>query len=186
MKTKITLSLFLLATLLLSACGAEATRHTVRRGFNRWSLHIGRDDSRRPIGCEHTYRHNSAHFHDRAYGYARTDRHRNSIILIHTNITRTQMKKIIFALPIVLTLLMSACSSAAPATEISDPAASSTLVADLVNQNLTASAPIATQMPSETGAIELNATYENAVSIEMQLLLGTIKLEGTELAVTTE
>ncbi len=96
------------------------------------------------------------------------------------------MKKIIFALPIVLTLLMSACSSAVSATEISDPAAPSTPVADLVNQNLTASAPIVTQMPSETGTIELNTTYENAVSVEMQLLLGTLKLEGTELAVTTE
>ena len=96
------------------------------------------------------------------------------------------MKKIIFALPIVLTLFMSACSSAASATEISDPAAASTLVADLVNQNLTASAPIATQTSSATVTIELNTTYENAVSVEMQLLLGTIKLEGTELAVTTE
>lgn len=96
------------------------------------------------------------------------------------------MKKIIFAISIILLLLLSACSSAAPTTEISDPSASSTLIANLANQNLTASAPVTTQTPSETGTIELNTTYENAVTIEMQLLLGTLKLEGTELAVTTE
>lgn len=96
------------------------------------------------------------------------------------------MKKIILTIPIVLMLFLNACSSAAPSTESSDPAASSTLVADMVNQNLTASAPITAQTSSEAETVQLTTDYTNAVSTEMQLLLGSIKLEGTEQAITAE
>ena len=96
------------------------------------------------------------------------------------------MKKIIFIIPIVLLLLISACSNSAPATENSDPSASSTLVADLVNQNLTASAPVAPQPSQEAETVQLTTDYTDAVSTEMQLLLGSMKLEGTEQAVTAE
>ena len=96
------------------------------------------------------------------------------------------MKKIIFIIPIVLLLLISACSNSAPATENSDPSASSTLVADLVNQNLTASAPVAPQPSPEVETVQLTTDYTDAVSTEMQLLLGIMKLEGTEQAITAE
>lgn len=96
------------------------------------------------------------------------------------------MKKIIFTFAGILALTMSACSNAVPVTESTSPAESSTLVADLVNQQLTVSVPSATQTPIASATVELTTDYENAVSIETQLLLGTIKLEGTESTVTTE
>lgn len=96
------------------------------------------------------------------------------------------MKKIIFAIPVMLVLFLSACSSAAPATESNASSASSTQVTDLVNQSLTASAPVATQVSTNTGTVVLSTAYDNAVSVEMQLLLGSIKLEGTDLKVTEE
>jgi hypothetical protein len=39
---------------------------------------------------------------------------------------------------------------------------------------------------SAPAAVELNTTYENAVSIEQQLMVGAFKLEGTNLAVSKE
>lgn len=96
------------------------------------------------------------------------------------------MKKIIFTIPIMLVLFLSACSSAAPATESSDSSASSTQVTDLVNQSLTASAPVVAQVSTNTGTVGLSTAYDNAVSVEMQLLLGSIKLEGTDLKITKE
>lgn len=96
------------------------------------------------------------------------------------------MKKIIPAISIILLLLLSACSSTASATESSDSSASSTLVADLVNQNLTASAPVAPQPTAEAETVQLTTDYPDAVSTEMQLLLGSMKLEGTAQAITAE
>lgn len=96
------------------------------------------------------------------------------------------MKKIIPASSIILLLLLSACSSTASATESSDSSASSTLVADLVNQNLTASAPVAPQASPEVETVQLTTDYTDSVSTEMQLLLGSIKLEGTAQAITAE
>lgn len=87
---------------------------------------------------------------------------------------------------IALTLFLSGCAGAAPVTKDADSAASSTLVADLVNQNLTASAPTAVQPPPQAASVQLTTDYAGAVSIEMQLLLGSIKLEGTALAITKE
>jgi len=94
------------------------------------------------------------------------------------------MKKIMLFMPIIL--FLNACSGAAPATESIETAATATLAADFVSQNLTVSAPVVTPTNNQTGTVELTTTYENTVSIEMQLLLGTIKLEGTELAVTKD
>jgi hypothetical protein len=86
------------------------------------------------------------------------------------------MKKIILFIPVIL--FLGACAGAAPVTV--------TLTADLADQNLTESAPVGTPTNNETGTVELTTTHENAASIEMQLLLGTIKLEGTELAITKD
>ena len=55
------------------------------------------------------------------------------------------------------------------------------------------SAPVIVSAPTETAAtqivsatVELNTTYDNAIPIEQQLILGTFKLEGTNLAVSKE
>ena len=42
----------------------------------------------------------------------------------------------------------------------------------------------ATATPAAASAVTLNTSYSNAVSIELQLLVGTFKLQGTKLAVT--
>ena len=96
------------------------------------------------------------------------------------------MKNKIFPVLLALTLVLSACSSAPSATENASPSESSTMVADFVNQSLTQSAPVATEEAAGVNSIELTADYENAASVELQLLLGTLKFEGTTLAVTTE
>jgi hypothetical protein len=83
-------------------------------------------------------------------------------------------KKLSVALSLVtLTVfLLGACAPAAPiAVATSAPVAEVAAVA---------------QDTSTSAAVELNATYENAVSIEQQLILGTFKLEGTDLAVSKE
>lgn len=60
-------------------------------------------------------------------------------------------------------------------------------MADLVNQNLTQSAPVATEAtPIITDSAVLTAEFENAASVELQLILGTLKLEGTAQAITKE
>jgi hypothetical protein len=96
------------------------------------------------------------------------------------------MKKITFTLLIFLTLLLNACASTPPATE-----AAAKPIVESVSQKPAAAAPAAdAQKPApaqvQTGSGELNTNYENAVPVTMQLLLGTFKLEGTELAVTAE
>lgn len=96
------------------------------------------------------------------------------------------MEKILLTLPIILGLFLGACSSEASATETSDPAASSTLAADLINQNLTTPVTAAVQPPPQADSVQLTTNYTDAVSIEMQLLLGSIKLERTALAITKE
>jgi hypothetical protein len=95
------------------------------------------------------------------------------------------MQKITSTLLAILLLTLSACATTPPAGLDSDESA--TQIAEIVSQNLTAAVPptvAATTTSSST--IELNTTYENAVSVEMQLLLGAFKLDGTENAVTKE
>src|SRR5687768_16117275 len=87
------------------------------------------------------------------------------------------MKRIILFTPIIL--FLSACAGAT--TESIETAALS-LTEDSVSQNT----PVGTPANNEMGIVELTTAYENAVSIEMQLVLGTIKLEGTELAITKD
>lgn len=96
------------------------------------------------------------------------------------------MKNKLLPILLVFTLLLSACSTASSVPENASASESSTLVADLVNQSMTQSAPIATETSEVVNSIELTTEYENAASVELQLLLGTLKLEGTTLAITTE
>jgi hypothetical protein len=99
------------------------------------------------------------------------------------------MQKIISILLAILLLSLSACATAPKQPAEPDSASAATQIAGLVNQELTAAAPptiVATSTPSTSTRPELNTTYENAVSVEMQLLLGIFKLEGTKNAVTKE
>jgi len=91
------------------------------------------------------------------------------------------MKRIIFFSLILMAFLLNACASTPPARiEGNHSAADPTQVAEIVGQEL------ATSGASSTQVLELNTTYENAVSVETQLLLGTFKLEETDQAVTKE
>ena len=67
------------------------------------------------------------------------------------------MKKTLFALTLILALALSACGGTDAATET-----------------------------SSAGAGGLNADYENALSVQLQLSVGTFNLEGTDLEVGTE
>ena len=64
------------------------------------------------------------------------------------------MKKTLFALTLILALALSACGGTATETEA-----------------------------ASAGAGGLNADYENALSVQLQLSVGTFNLEGTDLAV---
>lgn len=94
------------------------------------------------------------------------------------------MKKTIYILLSILVLFMSGCSGAPATAESIDAAQSETQMAEMVSQSLTAAAPITEQPSAAGGTAGLSTAYENAVSIGMQLLVGTIRLEGSELAVT--
>ena len=93
-----------------------------------------------------------------------------------------KMKKTILSILVFLVLIVPACAGQSPATGNLDSAPTATRAAMRVKQNLTT--PTATQGASATA--ELNTSYENAASIELQLLLGMLNLNGTNLAVTRE
>ena len=67
------------------------------------------------------------------------------------------MKKTLFALTLILALALTACGGTATETET-----------------------------ASSGAGGLNADYENALSVQLQLSVGTFNLEGTDLAVDVE
>ena len=81
----------------------------------------------------------------------------------------------ILSLVASVTFLLGACA----------PAATPVTVATSAPVNVSApTEAAATQIVSAT--VELNTTYDNAMSIEQQLILGTFKLEGTSLVVSKE
>jgi hypothetical protein len=94
------------------------------------------------------------------------------------------MKKNILLLFVLLTLTVSACSGQASAAS-SDPAQQPAPAVESVAQDPIAAAP-ATAQEAATGRTELNTSYENAASVELQLLVGTLKLIGTDQAVTKD
>jgi len=85
------------------------------------------------------------------------------------------MKKVILAIMIASMLSLSACEGDTAANV--EPAQSTATEVQ---------APVAETPLPASGETVLNTSYENAVSIESQLLLGTFLLEGTDLAVTAE
>ncbi|MBK9925132.1 MAG: hypothetical protein IPP66_07550 [Anaerolineales bacterium] len=100
------------------------------------------------------------------------------------------MDKTSIIILLLLVLFLAGCSGTPLATQDA-ASAQATLVADIVNTNNTATAltPVTTVTPVPTTAammVTLNTDYESSVSVELQLLLGTIQLEGTEQAITKE
>jgi hypothetical protein len=92
------------------------------------------------------------------------------------------MKKTILTLLILLVLTLTACSGQAAAS--ADSAQQSLPVAESPSQNSTSDTSANQQ--TVNSAAQLSTSYENAVSVEMQLLLGTLKLVGTDQLVTQE
>ena len=86
------------------------------------------------------------------------------------------MKKIIFTILLVLAFALSACGSALPAS-ISTAAAIATQVA-------ATSLASATSQTADTRS--LNTSYTNGFPVEYKLLVGTLKLEGTDQSLTTD
>lgn len=86
---------------------------------------------------------------------------------------------VIFSLVVLTTFLLGACAPAAT------PVAAATSAP--VNESAPTEKAVAqATLVSIPATLELNTTYENAVSVEQQLILGTFKLEGTNLAVSKE
>jgi hypothetical protein len=87
----------------------------------------------------------------------------------------------ILTLVTLTTFLLGACAPAAAPVTVATSA-------PIVQSAPTAEVSVAAQAApvSAPAAVELNATYENSVSIEQQLVLGMFKLDGTPLAVSKE
>ncbi len=95
------------------------------------------------------------------------------------------MQKIILTLLAALLLGLSACATAPTSASELESTKSATQIAAIVSQSLTAAAPTpVTTTATPANPVALNTSYENAVSVEMQLLAGIFKLEGTDQAVT--
>jgi hypothetical protein len=92
------------------------------------------------------------------------------------------MKKTILTLLILLVWTLTACSGQA-STDINS-AQQSLPVAESASQN--SASELSTNQGSSTGTTNLSTTYENAVSVKMQLLLGTLKLVATDQSMTQE
>jgi uncharacterized protein YcfL len=94
------------------------------------------------------------------------------------------MKKILFTLVILATLILSACASTSSSSSGSVSSSSSGSVSTDNTDSSTSTSSSANQTGS--GTAQLNSDYENAVPVAMQLLLGTYQLDGTDQAVTAE
>jgi hypothetical protein len=79
---------------------------------------------------------------------------------------------------IISVVLLSACAPAATPPPIT--VSKSTQVA------VSTEAATAAVVQGTSAVAELNTSYENAVALELQLLLGTLELQGTDLAMTAE
>jgi hypothetical protein len=93
------------------------------------------------------------------------------------------MKKIILVALALLMLTLAACAGSSPATDGPDSAQAVTQVAGAADQDLVATAPATIAAQDTSATVELSTSYENAVSVEYQLLLGTLSLTH-DLAVT--
>jgi hypothetical protein len=98
------------------------------------------------------------------------------------------MKKVLLAALTLLLLSLSACASQPPVTNTSNaaPVAQAADTANTVVDQAPAATPTSAPQAAPTNTVRLNADYDQAVSVEMQLLLGTFKLTGTEQAITKD
>ena len=87
---------------------------------------------------------------------------------------------LILSLVILTVFLLSACAPAAT------PVVVATSAPVIESAPTVEAAATAAQDASASASVALSATYANAVSIEQQLILGTFKLAGTDLAVSEE
>ena len=87
------------------------------------------------------------------------------------------MKNLILVILIMITIPLSACVGASPETVSMNAAPNGAQ-----NNGTTAS----NQAAGSSNANALNTTYENAVSVDMQLLVGMLKLEGSDLAISKD
>jgi hypothetical protein len=98
------------------------------------------------------------------------------------------MKKSIVTIMSLLVLVLSACGGS-QSVAVTEQAAEVTEAAEVgVTEVAAAEAyPASTEAAEEVATTGvLNADYDNAVSVEMQLVLGTLKLDGTAQAITAE
>jgi len=93
------------------------------------------------------------------------------------------MKKTILMTLTILTLLLGACGSASNSTDGPASAQAATAVAEVVSATLTA-APASTPLPTGTAPATLSTAYPEAVPVQLQLIAGSLELEGSQLAVT--
>ncbi len=95
------------------------------------------------------------------------------------------MKKTILFLTI-LTLILTACGAASSPTQPADTVQQATSIVDIISATQTAVAPAEPQVVTTNNSATLNTNYTNAAPVEMQLLVGIFKLEGTAQAITSE
>ena len=95
------------------------------------------------------------------------------------------MKKPIYALLIMIMLVLAGCSGQAPAQQINTGQAALP-AAEQSNPASENAAPAASAPQGESTTGVLNADFENAEPIGAQILIGIIKLDGTDLALTKD
>jgi predicted outer membrane protein len=86
----------------------------------------------------------------------------------------------------LLVLVLTACGAASTTTDQALTAQESTAVADLVSDIVSSTlGPTTAATSASTGSVRLTTDYENAVPVSMQLVVGILQLEGTDLAITS-
>jgi hypothetical protein len=98
---------------------------------------------------------------------------------------------IILLTSLILILTVTACGGAAAESVSEIPNVLETNVSELVSETPSASESDTTESGSEVSnspenTVTLNTDYENALPVQMQLILGTVNLEETEYAVVAD
>lgn len=99
------------------------------------------------------------------------------------------MKKTIVTIMMALMLILTACGGSQSASVAEQPAENEAVVVEqetAVTEEPAATDQMAVVIEAVTPSSGLNTDYENAVSVEMQLVLGILKLADTDQAITAE
>lgn len=94
------------------------------------------------------------------------------------------MKKPIITIMIALMFILTACGGAQSTLVTEQPAV--TEAALITEEPVAAEEAVAATEDITIEETVLNTNYDNAISVEMQLVLGTLKLDGTDQAITAE